>query len=94
MIMIVGDDAYIVLPRFEKNRNGRMRASAPTSHTTLTLFDRFCIAIHSVVNRYKKQRSEFHSALLLYKSQGDFNYKGYNNNKCRYNKTMYHRSDA
>lgn len=42
----------IVIPK-EIRRTMLTREGDP-SHTTLTLFDKFCWAINSVVNRYKK----------------------------------------
>ena len=41
----------VVIPK-EIRRTLRIREGDP-SHTTLTLFDKFRIAIHSVVERYK-----------------------------------------
>ncbi|MBO5934285.1 MAG: AbrB/MazE/SpoVT family DNA-binding domain-containing protein [Clostridia bacterium] len=41
----------VVIPK-EIRRTMRIREGDPL-HTTLTEFDRFCVAIHSVVNRYK-----------------------------------------
>ena len=41
-----------VLPK-EIRRTMRIREGEPLL-TTLTPFDRFCIAVHSVVNRYKE----------------------------------------
>ena len=42
----------VVIPK-EIRRTMRIREGDP-SHTTLTPIDKFCIAIHSVVGRYKK----------------------------------------
>jgi bifunctional DNA-binding transcriptional regulator/antitoxin component of YhaV-PrlF toxin-antitoxin module len=49
----IDDLGRVVIPK-EIRRTMRIRESDP-SHTTLTLFDKFCIAIHSMVNRYKEQ---------------------------------------
>jgi AbrB family looped-hinge helix DNA binding protein len=43
----------IVIPK-EIRRTLRIRESGPLL-TTLTLFDKFCVAIHSVVNRHKEK---------------------------------------
>ena len=49
-----GDDlGRVVIPK-EIRRTMRIREGDPLL-TTLTLFDRFCIAIHSVVNRHKEK---------------------------------------
>ena len=48
----IDDLGRVVIPK-EIRRVMRIREGDP-SHTSLTLFDRFCIAIHSVVERYKK----------------------------------------
>ena len=48
----IDDLGRVVIPK-EIRRTMRIREGDP-SHTTLTLFDRFCWAIHSVVERYKK----------------------------------------
>ena len=47
----IDDLGRMVIPK-EIRRTMRIREGDP-SHTSLTLFDKFCIAIHSVVNRYK-----------------------------------------
>lgn len=47
----VDDRGRIVIPK-EIRRTLRIREGDP-SLTTLTLFDKFCIAIHSVVERHK-----------------------------------------
>ena len=49
----VDDLGRIVIPK-EIRRTLRIRESDPLL-TTLTLFDKFCIAIHSVVNRHKEK---------------------------------------
>ena len=49
----VDDLGRIVIPK-EIRRTLKIREGDP-SLTTLTPFDRFCLAIHSVVNRYNKQ---------------------------------------
>ena len=48
----IDDLSRVVIPK-EIRRTMRIREGDPLQ-TTLTPFDRFCIAIHSVVNRYKK----------------------------------------
>ena len=48
----VDDLGRIVIPK-EIRRTLRIREGDP-SQTTLTPIDRFCWAIHSVVNRYKR----------------------------------------
>ena len=47
------DDLGRVVIHKEIRRTLRIREGEPTL-TTLTQFDRFCIAIHSVVERYNK----------------------------------------
>ncbi len=47
----IDDLGRVVIPK-EIRRTMRIREGDP-SHTTLTLFDRFCRAIHSVANRCK-----------------------------------------
>ncbi|MBR3810120.1 MAG: AbrB/MazE/SpoVT family DNA-binding domain-containing protein [Clostridia bacterium] len=48
----IDDLGRVVIPK-EIRRTLRIREGDP-SHTTLTLFDRFYMSIHSVVNRYKE----------------------------------------
>jgi len=49
----IDDLGRVVIPK-EIRRTLRIREGDP-SYTTLTPVDRFCIAIHSVVNRYKNE---------------------------------------
>ena len=49
----IDDLGRVVIPK-EIRRTLRIREGEP-SHTTLTHFDKFCWAIHSVVERYKEQ---------------------------------------
>ena len=48
----IDDLGRVVIPK-EIRRTMRIREGDP-SHTSLTSFDKICIAIHSVVNRYKE----------------------------------------
>ena len=48
----IDDLGRVVIPK-EIRRTMRLREGEP-SLTILTLFDKFCLAIHSVVERYKK----------------------------------------
>ena len=48
----IDDLGRVVIPK-EIGRTMQIREGEP-SQTTLTPIDRFCLAIHSVVNRYKK----------------------------------------
>ena len=52
IVRSVDDLGRIVIPK-EIRRTLKIREVDP-SLTTLTPFDRFCIAIHSVVERYKE----------------------------------------
>ena len=47
----IDDLGRVVIPK-EIRRTLRIREGDPL-HTTLTLFDTFCFAIHNVVERYK-----------------------------------------
>ena len=49
----IDDLGRVVIPK-EIRRTMRIREGDP-SHTTLTPFDRFCLALHSVVERIKEQ---------------------------------------
>ena len=48
----IDDLGRVVIPK-EIRRTMRIREGDPL-HTTLTPIDRFCLAIHSVVDRYRK----------------------------------------
>ena len=48
----IDDLGRVVIPK-EIRRTMRIREGDP-SHTTLTPYDKFCRAIHSVVERYNK----------------------------------------
>ena len=48
----IDDLGRVVIPK-EIRRTMRIREGDP-SHTTLTPFDRFCVAIHSVASMYKE----------------------------------------
>ena len=48
----IDDLGRVVIPK-EIRRTMRIREGDPL-HTTLTLFDRFCVAIHSVASMYKE----------------------------------------
>ena len=48
----IDDLGRVVIPK-EIRRTMRIREGDP-SLTTLPLFDKFCVAIHSVVGRYKE----------------------------------------
>ncbi|MBQ3230074.1 MAG: AbrB/MazE/SpoVT family DNA-binding domain-containing protein [Clostridia bacterium] len=52
MVRRLNDLGGVVIPK-EIRRTMRIREGDPLQ-TTLTPFDKFCWAIHSVVNRYKK----------------------------------------
>ena len=52
----IDDLGRVVIPK-EIRRTMRIREGDP-SQTTLTLFDRFCVAIHSVVKRTKQERCD------------------------------------
>ena len=47
----IDDLGRVVIPK-EIRRTLRIREGAP-SHISLTVFDRFCIGVHSLVERYK-----------------------------------------
>jgi bifunctional DNA-binding transcriptional regulator/antitoxin component of YhaV-PrlF toxin-antitoxin module len=49
----IDDLGRVVIPK-EIRKTMRIREGDP-SYTTLTPFDRFCFAIHSVVNRHKEK---------------------------------------
>lgn len=48
----IDDLGRVVIPK-EIRRTMRIREGEP-SYTSLTLFDKFCWAVHNVVNRYKE----------------------------------------
>ena len=50
----IDDLGRVVIPK-EIRRTMRIREGEPL-HTTLTNFDKFCFAIHSVVNRYTNEQ--------------------------------------
>ena len=52
----IDDLGRVVIPK-EMRRTMRIREGDPLL-TTLTLFDRFCIAIHSVVERYNNRKQQ------------------------------------
>ena len=52
----IDDLGRVVIPK-EIRRTMRIREGDP-SHTTLTLFDKFCVAIHSVAKRTKQERCD------------------------------------
>ena len=47
----IDDLGRVVIPK-EIRRTLRIREGDP-SHTTLTVFDKFCFSIHNVVKKYK-----------------------------------------
>ena len=49
----IDDLGRVVVPK-EIRRTLRIREGDP-SHTSLTPFDKFCITIHNMVERYKEQ---------------------------------------
>ena len=49
----IDDLGRVVIPK-EIRRSLRIREGEP-SHTTLTLFDKFCVAIHSLAQRITAQ---------------------------------------
>ena len=51
----IDDLGRVVIPK-EIRRTMRIREGDPL-HTTLTLFDRFCVAIHSVAKRKTEWKS-------------------------------------
>ncbi len=61
----IDDLGRIVIPK-EIRRTLKIREGDPLL-TTLTPFDRFCMAIHSVVERYKSQRRELRSMCLQHR---------------------------
>ena len=58
----IDDLGRVVIPK-EIRRTMRIREGNP-SHTTLTPIDKFCWAIHSMVNRHK-QRSEITPLFMI-----------------------------
>ena len=50
----IDDLGRVVIPK-EIRRTMRIREGDP-SHTTLTVFDRFCMAIHSVAERITSEK--------------------------------------
>ena len=59
----IDDLGRVVIPK-EIRRTIRIREGNPLD-TTLTPIDRFCIAIHSVVNRYKEKAERYRSAFFI-----------------------------
>ena len=59
----IDDLGRVVIPK-EIRRTMRIREGDP-SQTTLTPFDRFCWAIHSVVERYNKKAAGQGDLLLF-----------------------------
>ena len=51
LVRRIDDLGRVVIPK-EIRRTLRIREGDPL-HTTLTLFDKFCFGVHSVVSRYK-----------------------------------------
>ena len=53
LVRRIDDLGRVVIPK-EIRRSLRIREGEP-SHTTLTLFDKFCVAIHSLAQRITAQ---------------------------------------
>ena len=51
----IDDLGRVVIPK-EIRRTMRIREGDP-SHTTLTLFDKFCMAVHSAVERAQRKNT-------------------------------------
>ena len=60
----IEDLGRVVIPK-EIRRTMKIREGDPLL-TTLTPFDKFCLAIHSVVKRYKQNSEVNFTSLLIY----------------------------
>ena len=60
----IDDLGRVVIPK-EIRRTMRIREGDP-SHTTLTLFNKFCIGVHGFVKRYKTYNSRVKTYTILH----------------------------